>query len=395
MSAIQQSPERRPRALADIHYNNLINDTATSSEDEAPEIRAIAPAEVESLVGVSLGRAQTRLILPQTPAAEKQAAIDEQGGFFGGPQIQDDADLDDDDVLVQDAERRSRPVTRERPVVEERTTTGYRAPATTTGQPTVRLPSPWRAGPKKFKKRSESRSILKDGFHRRASSTDPGPMSGMGASLDNWRDALRTSIHNFTSPFSTQHPLDADGKTRAPNRQRRSGSLFASFSSLSSSPPTQTLPVRPRTQNSSASTLVNSRPQVPRNITTSSLKESQPVNLSHEPPLDHTLQHPKTMPMERDPPSNESNTASYNPQFIPIRPASSKTGQPESALSPMARNAAFTIIRFSVRDNPDADELVLEKDPDLESKLNPSSSIISKFKTKHKSTTSIDSPASE
>lgn len=337
MSAIQQSPERRPRALADIHYNNLINDTATSSEDEAPEIRAIAPAEVQSLVGVSLGRAQTRLILPQTPAAEKQAAIDEQGGFFGGPQIQDDADLDDDDVPVQEAERRSRPVTRERQVVEERATTGHRAPTTTTGQPTVRLPSPWRAGPKKFKKTSESRSILKDGFHRRASSTGPGPMSGMGASLDNWRDALRTSIHNFTSPFSTQHPLDADGKTRAPNRQRRSGSLFASFSSLSSSPPTQTLPVRPRTQNSSASTLVNSRPQVPGNVPATSSKESKPGNLSHEPAIDHTLQHPETMPMERDPPSHESTTSNDNPQFIPIRPASSKTGQPENALSPMAR----------------------------------------------------------
>ncbi|KEQ70324.1 hypothetical protein M436DRAFT_53326 [Aureobasidium namibiae CBS 147.97] len=277
MSGIQQSPERRPRALADIHYNNLINDTATSSEDEAPEIRAIAPAEVQSLVGVSLGRAQTRLILPQTPAAEKQAAIDEQGGFFGGPQIQDDVDLDDDDAPIQEPERTSRPVTRERP------TTEHRAPATTTGQTTVRLPSPWRAGPKKFKKTNESRSVLKEGFHRRASSTGPGPMSGMGASLDHWRDALKTSIHNFTSPFSTQHPQESDPKTRPPNRQRRSGSLFASLASL--------------------------------------------------------LQHPKTMPLQRDPPSNESTTSNGDPQFIPIRPASSKTavGQYQNALSPMAR----------------------------------------------------------
>ena len=180
MSGIQHSPERRPRALADIGYNNLINDAATSSEDEAPEIRAIAPAEVQSLVGVSLGRAQTRFILPQTPAAEKQAAIDEQGGFFGGPQIQDDADLDDDDAPIQEVERTSRPVTRERRITEERPTTEHRAPATTTttsGDTTVRLPSPWRAGPKKFKKTNESRSMLKDGFHRRSSSTGPGPMS--------------------------------------------------------------------------------------------------------------------------------------------------------------------------------------------------------------------------
>ncbi|KAH0291980.1 hypothetical protein KCU62_g2312, partial [Aureobasidium sp. EXF-3399] len=332
MSGIQQSPERRPRALADIHYNNLINDTATSSEDEAPEIRAIAPAEVQSLVGVSLGRAQTRLILPQTPAAEKQAAIDEQGGFFGGPQIQDDVDLDDDDAPIQEPERTSRPVTRERP------TTEHRAPATTTGQTTVRLPSPWRAGPKKFKKTNESRSVLKEGFHRRASSTGPGPMSGMGASLDHWRDALKTSIHNFTSPFSTQHPQESDPKTRPPNRQRRSGSLFASLASLSSSS-THALPTRPRTNHSSASTLVDSQSRLPENAHTASSKEPISANWSHESASGHRLQHPKTMPLQRDPPSNESTTSNGDPQFIPIRPASSKTavGQYQNALSPMAR----------------------------------------------------------
>ncbi|KAI4762510.1 hypothetical protein E4T52_04008 [Aureobasidium sp. EXF-3400] len=337
MTAIQQIPERRPRALADIHYNNLINDPATSSEDEAPEIRAIAPAEVQSLVGVSLGRAQTRFILPQTPAAEKQAAIDEQGGFFGGPQIQDDVDLDDDDAPIQETERTSRPVTRERQVVQGRPTTGHTASATTTGEATVRLPSPWRAGPKKFKKTSESRSVLKDGFHRRASSTGPGPMSGMGASIDHWRDALRTSIHNFTSPFSTQHPQEADTKTRPPNRPRRSGSLFASFASLSSSSSTQNLPTRPRTNHSTASTLVDSRPRFLENVPASSSKEPAPVNTSLEATSNNTLQHPKTMPMQRDPPSNESTVSNSNPQFVPIRPASSKAGQYQNALSPMAR----------------------------------------------------------
>jgi pimeloyl-ACP methyl ester carboxylesterase len=337
MSVIQQIPERRPRALADIHYNNLINDPATSSEDEAPEIRAIAPAEVQSLVGVSLGRAQTRFILPQTPAAEKQAAIDEQGGFFGGPQIQDDVDLDDDDAPIQETERTSRPVTRERQVIQGRPTTGYTASTTTTGETTVRLPSPWRAGPKKFKKTSESRSVLKDGFHRRASSTGPGPMSGMGASIDHWRDALRTSIHNFTSPFSTQHPQEADTKTRPPNRPRRSGSLFASFASLSSSSSTQNLPTRPRTNHSTASTLVDSHPRFLENVPASSSKELAPVNTSHEATSYHTLQHPKTMPMQRDPPSNESTVSNSNPQFVPIRPASSKAGQYQNALSPMAR----------------------------------------------------------
>jgi pimeloyl-ACP methyl ester carboxylesterase len=43
------------------------------------------------------------------------------------------------------------------------------------------------------------------------------------------------------------------------------------------------------------------------------------------------------MPMQRDPPSNESTVSNSNPQFVPIRPASSKAGQYQNALSPMAR----------------------------------------------------------
>ncbi|KAI4718325.1 hypothetical protein E4T48_05478 [Aureobasidium sp. EXF-10727] len=333
MSGTHPSPERRPRALADIHYNNLINDTATSSEDEGPETRAIAPAEVQSLVGVSLGRAQTRFILPQTPAAEKQAAIDEQGGFFGGPQIQDDADLDDDDAPAQEPERVSRPVTRDGGLVQERPKTAQR-PATTTGETAVRLPSPWRAGPKKFKRTDESRSMLKDGFRRRASSTSPGP----GSSLDNWRDALKTSIHNFTSPFSTTHPQDPAHKPRPTNRQRRSGSLFASLASLSSSSSTHILPTRPRRNHSITGIPADSQPRLPENPPTAS-NESIPETASHEQPPHHVPQHPKTTPVQRSPPSDEFTSGNGDPQFVPIRPATAKTpiGQPEKTLSPMSR----------------------------------------------------------
>lgn len=336
MSVAHPSPERRPRALADIHYNSIINDTATSSEDEGPEVRTIAPAEAQSLVGVSLGRAQTHLILPQTPAAEKQAAIDEQGGFFGGPQIQDDADLEDDDAPIQEQERVSRPVTRDGGLVKQRPTTGQRAPATTTGETTVRLPSPWRAGPKKFKRTDESRSVLKDGFRRRASSTSP---SGMGASLDNWRDALKTSIHNFTSPFSTAHPQDSDRKTRPFNRQRRSGSLFASLASLSSSSSTHILPSRPRRGNSIAGAPTDPQPPPPENAPTTVSEEPVLGDSLHETNPPHVLRHPKTTPVQRSPPSDESTSGNGNPRFAPIRPATSKTttGQPENALSPMAR----------------------------------------------------------
>ncbi|KAI5275351.1 hypothetical protein E4T47_01661 [Aureobasidium subglaciale] len=347
MSGLHQRTERQPRALAGIHYNNLINDTATSSEDEGPEMRAIAPAEAQSLVGVSLGRAQTRLILAQTPAAEKQAAIDEQGGFFGGPQIQDDADLDDDDDKAPtpplgEQERTSRPVTRERRIVREGPTTEYKASVPDTDQTTMRLPSPWRAGPKKFKKTDESRSILKDGFRPRASSGGPpgtgtGTGFSVGTSLDGWRDAIKTSIHNFTSPFSTNHSQDTDRNTRPPNRQRRSGSLFASLASLSSSSTTHILPTRPRRNNSFAG-LEGSIPYPNSTLHKTSSKDLTPTNSKTE-PAPHRLQHPPTMPIQRDPPSNESASNDENPLFVPIRPATSKTAtiRPEHALSSMSR----------------------------------------------------------
>jgi hypothetical protein len=324
----QQSPRRRPRALADLQYNSLVNDAATSSEDEAPEIRAIAPAEAQFLLGVSLGEAQKRLILPQTPAAEKQAAIEEQGGFFGGPQIQDDADLDDDDsdkpptppiddldhashLQRRDQEqgtRSPRPPTRERRLVKETPTPGQGAPATTSGQPSIRLPSPWRAGPKKFKRTDDARSVLKDGFRRRASSASP-PVSNAGT-LEAWREALKTSYHNFTSPFSAihTHMSDSEPKARPPNRQRRSGSLFASFTSLSSS---------------SLSTIT--QPRIAHHHASLDLIPSSKELMSPNP-------HPTSELRDSNFPSRDS-----NPQFVPIRPAASKTLLPENTLHPMAR----------------------------------------------------------
>lgn len=317
MTAPLHSPERRPRALADIHYNSIVNDTVTSSEDEGSEVRRIAPAEAQSLVGVSLGRAQTRLILPQTPAAEKQAAIEEQGGFFGGPQIQDDVDLEDESDKTptppaEDVyeERSPRPETRERWIARERAQTATQAPATAKEQTAVRLPSPWRAGPKKFKRTDESRSVLRDGFRRRASSGSPPAVS----SLEGWRDALRSSIHSFTSPFSTNHTPEVEHKARPQTRQSRSGSLFASFASLSSSS-SNLLPTRPHRRTNSIAGRFSSPPP-PSTARTTSSKDSNP----HP-----TLQTPRT---------NEA-----TPQFAPIRPATTKTSaaQPDSTLSPMAR----------------------------------------------------------
>lgn len=85
----------RPRALADIHFNTRIaaQDQPTSSEDEAGEDDP--SLDVNEFVGVSIGKEQTRLTSPRTPAIEKAAAIESTGGFF--PPIVPEAGEEQDD----------------------------------------------------------------------------------------------------------------------------------------------------------------------------------------------------------------------------------------------------------------------------------------------------------
>ncbi|GAB7349723.1 hypothetical protein MBLNU459_g0460t1 [Dothideomycetes sp. NU459] len=224
-TTIRQRP--RPRALVDINYNALSsNDIATSSEDEAPELDAIAPSDAQSIVGVSLGRQQTRLTSPETPSAEKAVALDEAaGGFFGDGQIHEDAELDEEDEKAD-------------VIKSDEATAGFDDPqrgrlpqAQPEAQPSPRLPSPWRAGPKHFKKAD-----------RRA--------SGQGShTLETWRNNLMSSIPSmpslpkhftFNSPFSFGHGhghghgYNGDSTVISGGR-KRSGSLFTSLSSSNTS----------------------------------------------------------------------------------------------------------------------------------------------------------------
>lgn len=233
----------RPRALKDINYNSLSkNDIATSSEDEAPEIQAIAPSDAQSIVGVSLGRAQTRLNAPETPSAEKAAVLDETAhGFFGEGQIQEDAELDEEDER-KDSVKSNETI----PGVGE-VQTDERVPRPDVqGLPPGRLPSPWRAGPKQFKK------------------TDRWS-SGTGAhTLETWRHNFMSSFPSmpslpkhftFNSPFSFGH--SHDGETSVPSEakrpggfaeaRKRSGSLFASPSRSQLTDDTLQVPTRPST----------------------------------------------------------------------------------------------------------------------------------------------------
>ncbi|KAI7363661.1 hypothetical protein KC336_g21554, partial [Hortaea werneckii] len=85
--AANPRPLPQPRSLANIGFNNLLsNEQGTSSEDDLRDTGAerIPREDARRAIGVSIGQEQTRLLSPRTPAAEKQAAIEAEGGFFGG-----------------------------------------------------------------------------------------------------------------------------------------------------------------------------------------------------------------------------------------------------------------------------------------------------------------------
>ncbi|EMC92061.1 hypothetical protein BAUCODRAFT_38080 [Baudoinia panamericana UAMH 10762] len=74
----------RPRALPDLHLDVASVDYGVSSEDEPLELQDGVIDNAETALGISIGREQTRLTSPKTPAVEKAAAIEESGGFFPG-----------------------------------------------------------------------------------------------------------------------------------------------------------------------------------------------------------------------------------------------------------------------------------------------------------------------
>lgn len=274
----------RPRALAEIRYNTINSvETGTSSEEDAPEFRAIAPKDAQSLVGVSLGREQTRLKTAQTPAEEKAAAIEEAGGFFEGPPIPEAVDIDEESEKEELSRTNdgaggsggagdgagsggssggSSGVTVSAPSQREdrtpRTHTRSRTEASV-----IRMPSPWRSGQKIFKK-IDHRSSIKDGLRQRAA-------TGPGGHTESWREAFMSSFPSlprhftFTSPFSFGHHddhKDNDGGSSL----KRSGSFFGSWSSSSNTSPTR------RSRNSSIPGLDA------RSIPTSANRQSMPVD---------------------------------------------------------------------------------------------------------------------
>ena len=112
----------------------------SSPEDVPPEAR-IFEEDAHSIVGVSMSRVQTRLMSPQTPVAEKAAALAhlEGGGLF------------DEAMLV---DQRMAGATNVRGSEETAEGAEVSSPSTPPARrSSTNMPSPWRAEPKTFERR--------------------------------------------------------------------------------------------------------------------------------------------------------------------------------------------------------------------------------------------------
>ncbi|WPH03295.1 Hypothetical protein R9X50_00617200 [Acrodontium crateriforme] len=216
-----QKPASSPRALAGIKLNAILADqAATSSEDEAKDPNAIPSEDVGGVIGVSIGREQTRLTSPKTPAIEKAAAIEEAGGFFGSLDgtVEGHQDLVDTPAGVQEQEQGPE---NGRENVHQRNTASGQA----LRQTQVRMPSPWRS---KITPRGDvTKTALRDGLlaNRKRSSSGPAAM------LEGWQKALLSSLPSMPKNFaftSSSSSVHADSREPNPRLRKRIDNTLSS-----------------------------------------------------------------------------------------------------------------------------------------------------------------------
>jgi hypothetical protein len=171
--------ETSPRALAELNYNALIAaDKNASSDDDGPEDAQIPAEDARTAIGVSISREQTRLTSPQTPAVEKAAAIDRQGGFFGGDaSVRETTLIEEPEEDEEEVDVEGQGVTTESRDYEEESGTpeAHKIPERSPRRTPIRLPSPWRAESSvQWYQSAKGKSGIFDGlFNRKRSSTGP------------------------------------------------------------------------------------------------------------------------------------------------------------------------------------------------------------------------------
>jgi hypothetical protein len=198
-------PSSHPNALADIQFASIIDPDLTPSEDESPEAQSFPTEDAQSVIGVSIGQAQTRLTSPKTPAAEKAAALDdlEGGGLFdnawekpGDGATEEQPSEPPAAILEEHKERVSGNDSKGQLYTSS-------PPKGATQDSIARLPSPWRAAPRRFQRLDETRTSLREGFteqRRRASSG--------GSTAETFRKYLPFNLPSMPSMPKSPHLLN-------------------------------------------------------------------------------------------------------------------------------------------------------------------------------------------
>lgn len=160
-----------------------------TNDDESHEDLVLPEEDVHSVIGVSISRAQTRLLSPQTPKAEKTAALDLNWGADGMYEdTQDEIQCEESgSTLQEDPSHESDLAWNTNP---------GKAEIVPNLSPEINLPSPWRATPKVFEEpvKSDQQCYLS---RSRASS---GPTT-MLESLNFKR--FMSTFHSFSLPKSS------------------------------------------------------------------------------------------------------------------------------------------------------------------------------------------------
>ena len=171
-----------------------------SSPDDSQNVSPMEEEDIQSAIGISISKAQTRLTSPQTPAVEKCAAMEELGGVFdGSPEVETDEPI----------------------MLNEDTELANNGPGQSQTPETVRphsatLPSPWRATPQSFERVQAKTqaggptNMLADLNIKRYMSSFSLPSFPKGASLKDFSvPSLGTILGNVRS-----HSPSRNGSTR-------------------------------------------------------------------------------------------------------------------------------------------------------------------------------------
>lgn len=190
-----------------------------SSPDEQQDGSTLLEEDAHSVVGVSMSRAHTRLMSPQTPAAEKAAAM---GGLDGVGMFDDATDCNE---ISQEDAGVDGEMLAPRHTAEE--------PSTSTKRHSVTLPSPWRVEARPFERMKaddddhqamESTNMLADLNVRRYLSSFNLPSLPKTLNL---RDISIPSLSSILSNSRPRSPVH-----RVVNRQKRASTFADMKSSL-------------------------------------------------------------------------------------------------------------------------------------------------------------------